>query len=91
MSEKNRSFARAVKKHQHPIAILAGERKEEKNEENEEYYHREMAYGSFQRTIPLNAKIDAGKAEAVFKNGVYYDYVLFGILKNEWLALRNAA
>ena len=50
--------------------ILAGERKEEKNEENEEYYHREMAYGSFQRTIPLNAKIDAGKAEAVFKNGV---------------------
>ena len=50
--------------------ILSGERKEEKKEEKEEYYHREMSYGSFERAIPLSAKVDADKAEASFKNGV---------------------
>ena len=50
--------------------VLSGERKEEKKEEKEEYYHREMSYGSFQRTIPLSAKVDTNKVEAVFKNGV---------------------
>jgi HSP20 family protein len=50
--------------------IISGERKEEKKEEKEEYYHREMSYGSFQRTIPLNVKVDAEKVEATFKSGV---------------------
>lgn len=50
--------------------VLSGERKEEKKEEGEEYYHREMSYGSFRRAIPLDSKIDAEKVEAEFKNGV---------------------
>ena len=52
--------------------ILAGERKEEKKEEDEQYFHREMSYGSFRRIIPLAANIDRDKVDAEFKNGVLH-------------------
>jgi len=49
---------------------LKGE-KEEKDENKEgDMYHTERRYGSFMRTIPLNAEVDAENAEANFKNGV---------------------
>ncbi len=50
--------------------LIKGERQEEKKEDNEEYFYREMSYGSFRRMIPLAAKVDADKVEAKFKKGV---------------------
>lgn len=50
--------------------LIKGQRQEEKKEDNEEYFYREMSYGSFRRMIPLTAKVDADKVEAKFKKGV---------------------
>jgi HSP20 family protein len=50
--------------------LISGERKEEKKDEGEEYYHRELSYGSFRRMIPLTAQVDADKVEAKFSKGV---------------------
>jgi HSP20 family protein len=38
--------------------------------ENVEYLFHERPYGVFSRTLTLNVPVDAGKAEAVFENGV---------------------
>lgn len=42
---------------------------EEKEEKKEGYLRRERCSGSFQRTLPLPAKVDAGKAQATFQDG----------------------
>ena len=34
------------------------------------YYRSERSYGTFQRSVPLPATVDSGKADAVFRNGV---------------------
>ncbi|MBN1366202.1 MAG: Hsp20/alpha crystallin family protein [Syntrophaceae bacterium] len=49
---------------------IKGEKKEEKEDKNKNYYYMERSYGSFCRVIPLEAEIEAGKAEAKFKNGI---------------------
>lgn len=49
---------------------LKGEKKEDKEEKGENYYHMERTYGSFHRVIPLTVDIDAKKVKAAFKNGV---------------------
>ncbi|MRR14835.1 MAG: Hsp20/alpha crystallin family protein [Deltaproteobacteria bacterium] len=49
---------------------IKGEKKEEKEDKRKNYYYLERSYGSFNRTIPLTAQTDAGKARASFKNGV---------------------
>jgi HSP20 family protein len=49
---------------------IKGEKKEEKEEKGKNYYCMERSYGSFNRTIPLAAETDSGKAKAAFKNGV---------------------
>ena len=49
---------------------IKGEKKEEKEDKDKNYYYMERAYGSFCRVIPLEAEIDSGKAEARFKNGI---------------------
>lgn len=49
---------------------IKGEKKEEKEEKAKNYYRMERSYGSFCRTIPLPAEIDADKVEAEFKKGV---------------------
>lgn len=46
--------------------IIKGEKKLEK----EEYYFMERSYGSFIRTIPLPSRIETGKVEAKFHNGI---------------------
>lgn len=48
---------------------IAGERKEEKKEEEEGYFRKEVRYGSFARRILLPAEIKADKAEAIIKDG----------------------
>lgn len=49
---------------------IRGERKEDKETKEKEYYRRERAYGAFRRTIEIPAAVDATKIEAKFSNGV---------------------
>ena len=49
---------------------IKGESKGEEEVERENYYYREVRYGSFNRALSLPAGIDADKAEASFENGV---------------------
>jgi HSP20 family protein len=49
---------------------LRGERKEEHEEKNENYYRAERWEGSFYRSLDLPPGVDAERAEAKFKNGV---------------------
>lgn len=49
---------------------LKGERKQEKEVSEEGYYHRELAYGAFHRSLTLPQTVDPGKVKATFKNGV---------------------
>lgn len=50
--------------------IIKGEKKEESEDKDGNYYRSECRYGSFTRAIPLNAEVDAENVEATFKNGV---------------------
>jgi HSP20 family protein len=50
--------------------ILQGERKQEKEEKREGYYHSERSYGRFYRSIPLPEGAQLDKASAEFSNGV---------------------
>lgn len=52
------------------ILTIAGEKKEEKKEENRRYVVSERRFGSFHRAIRLPEGIDRDKIEAGFKNGV---------------------
>ena len=49
---------------------ISGERKEEAEEKEEDYYYREMLYGKFSRLIELPAEVEIDKAEASMKNGI---------------------
>jgi len=49
---------------------IKGEKKEEKENTEKNYYYMERSYGSFRRIIPLAEEMEANKAEASFKNGV---------------------
>jgi HSP20 family protein len=49
---------------------LEGERKEEKEEKREGYYHSERRYGRFFRSVPLPEGADIDSAAAQFKDGV---------------------
>jgi len=49
---------------------IRGERQEEKETKEQSYYYKESSYGSFQRVVPLPARILADKAKAKLKDGV---------------------
>ena len=49
---------------------LEGERKYEKEEKYEGFYHTERSYGRFYRSIPLPKGADAEKVSAAFNNGI---------------------
>jgi HSP20 family protein len=49
---------------------IKGEKKDEKEERNKDYYLSERRYGSFQRSFSVPDGVDAEKIEAAFKNGV---------------------
>jgi HSP20 family protein len=49
---------------------LEGERKEEKEEKREGYYHSERKYGKFYRSIPLPEGANIDQTIAQFKDGV---------------------
>lgn len=50
--------------------IVEGERKQEKEEKREGYYHSERSYGVFYREIPLPEGAKADQTAAQFNNGV---------------------
>ncbi len=49
---------------------IHGERREEREENREGYYHSEREYGQFYRTIPLPDGVISDSAQASFKDGV---------------------
>jgi HSP20 family protein len=49
---------------------IRGERRQEKEEDEEGYYRSERSYGSFYREIPLPSGVDRDEAKASFNNGV---------------------
>ena len=51
---------------------IAGERKSETTEENEGKTRTEFRYGSFQRVIPLPARIQNTEVKAEYKNGILH-------------------
>ncbi|MEW5423345.1 Hsp20/alpha crystallin family protein [Amorphus sp. 3PC139-8] len=52
------------------VLTIKGEKKEEKEEKQKDYYLSERRYGSFQRSFPLPEGVDSDKIEAVFKKGL---------------------
>jgi HSP20 family protein len=52
------------------MLTIKGEKKDEKEEEEGDYYHSERSYGYFDRTIELPQGIDAANGKAKFKRGV---------------------
>ena len=50
--------------------VIRGERKQEREENEEGYYRSERSYGSFYRSIPLPEGVKAENANATFRNGV---------------------
>ena len=50
--------------------VIRGERRSEREENEEGYYRTERSYGSFYRSIPLPEGVDAENANATFRNGV---------------------
>ena len=50
--------------------MIRGEKRIETEIKEEDYYRCERTYGSFFRSVPLPANVDAEKVEASFENGV---------------------
>lgn len=51
------------------ILTIKGERGQEKEDKQKEYFHREVSYGSFQRALTLPVECLPEKATATVKNG----------------------
>jgi HSP20 family protein len=49
---------------------ISGERTEEKEVKEKDYYRSERSYGRFMRQVPLPSGVDREKAQATFKDGV---------------------
>lgn len=49
---------------------ISGEREEEKETEEKEYYSKEIRRGSFSRSVSLPVSVDASKAQAEYKDGM---------------------
>lgn len=52
------------------MITIKGRREEEKSVRDEDYFARELYWGSFSRTITLPSEIDVDEAEAVEKHGL---------------------
>jgi len=49
---------------------IRGEKKEEKEDKNKNYYYSERSYGSFMRSVPLPRQVATDQVSASFKKGV---------------------
>jgi len=54
----------------HDVLTIRGEKKEEREQKDKNYYRMERSYGSFERSIPLPGSVDEDKIDATFKQGV---------------------
>ena len=52
------------------VLTIKGEKREEKEEKNKDYYLSERCFGSFQRSFQVPNGVDTDKIEASFKNGI---------------------
>lgn len=52
------------------ILTIRGQKRDEREEKQGNYYFAERQFGSFQRSIHLPSSVDPQKVEATFKNGV---------------------
>jgi HSP20 family protein len=52
------------------VLTIRGERKEERQEKEGQYYYAERSFGSFVRSVALPGGVDADNVKATFKNGV---------------------
>lgn len=52
------------------LLTIKGEKKQEKDEKNENYYLAERSYGAFERSLRLPDTVDETKVEAKFDKGV---------------------
>jgi HSP20 family protein len=52
------------------LLVIKGEKKQEKEEKNKNYYLSERSYGAFQRSFSLPAGVDRDKIAAEFAKGV---------------------
>ena len=52
------------------MVTIHGKREEEKISSNEDYFTKELYWGSFSRTISLPEEIDVDEAEAIEKHGL---------------------
>jgi HSP20 family protein len=52
------------------VLTVKGEKRDEKEEQDKDYFLSERRFGSFQRSFRLPQSVDADKIEAVFKNGL---------------------
>jgi len=52
------------------VVTIRGKREEEKISRDEDFFHRELYWGSFSRVISLPVEIDVDEAEAIEKHGL---------------------
>ena len=52
------------------VLTIRGEKRDEKEEKNKDYYVRERSFGSFERSFQVPEDVDADKIGASFKKGV---------------------
>jgi HSP20 family protein len=52
------------------MVTIKGKRETERSVSDDDYYHRELYWGSFSRTIMLPAEVEVEEAEAVEKHGL---------------------
>jgi HSP20 family protein len=52
------------------VLTIRGESREETKDEKENYYRREIRYGSFARSVPLPTRVKEEHAEAEVKDGM---------------------
>jgi HSP20 family protein len=52
------------------MVTIKGKREEEKTAKDDDYFIRELYWGSFSRTITLPEEIDVDEAEAIEKHGL---------------------
>jgi HSP20 family protein len=52
------------------VLTIRGQTRSEQSEEKENYYRREIRYGSFARSVPLPARVNQDNADAEFKDGM---------------------
>jgi HSP20 family protein len=52
------------------LLTISGEKKEEKEEKDKEYYRRERTFGAFRRCLSIPGEVDEAKINATCKKGI---------------------